>query len=64
MPICSISFNVFRREMQTGKIKNNAFQGETDFAGGKSAAGRGAKKDKKEEKAKRKARGVDWLLAL
>ena len=44
--------------MRTGKIKIIAFQGETDFAGGKSAAGRGAKKDKKEEKAKRKARGV------
>jgi len=24
----------------------------------------GAKKDKKEKKAKRKAQGVDWLLAL
>ncbi len=44
--------------MRTEKIKNIAFQGETDFAGGKSAAGRGAKKDKKEKKAKRKARGV------
>ena len=44
--------------MRTGKINNNAFQGETDFAGGGSAAGRGAKKDKKEKKAKRKARGV------
>lgn len=45
--------------MRTGKIKIIAFQGETDFAGGKSAAGREAKKDKKEKKAKRKARGVD-----
>ena len=56
-------YNVFRQEMQTGKIKIIAFQSETDFAGGKSAAGRGAKKDKKEKKAKSKARGVDWLLA-
>ena len=38
--------------------KKNAFQGETDFAGRKSAAGRGAKKDIKREKTKRKARGV------
>lgn len=41
--------------MRTGKINIIAFQGETDFAGRKSVAGRGAKKNRKR---KNKARGV------
>ena len=53
-----LKLNVFRQEMRTGKIKIIAFQGETDFAeGGKSAAGRGAKKDIKREKSKKKGAG-------
>lgn len=45
-----LKLNVFRQEMRTGKIKIIAFQGETDFAGRKSTAGREAKKDKKSKK--------------
>ena len=45
------------------KVPSPVFRVKRILQGGKSAAGRGAKKDKKEKKAKRKARGVDWLLA-
>ena len=44
--------------MRTGKIKIIAFQGETDFAGGKALRGAGRKRTKKRKKQKTR-RGED-----